>query len=35
MYSPVAAPPNHQNTTSEKATPIEIQTADSIAASRC
>ncbi len=33
MYSPVAAPPNHHSTTSEKPTPIEIQAADSIAAS--
>ena len=34
MYSPVAAPPNHHSTTREKATPMEIHTADSMAASR-
>ncbi len=33
MYSPLAAPPNHQATTPVNATPQPIQTADSIAAS--
>ena len=33
MYSPVACPPNHHQTTRAKPTPIEIHAADSIAAS--
>src|SRR6478736_10360655 len=33
MYSPPAAPPNHQITTNMNPTPTEIQAADSIAAS--